>query len=1477
MKPSLFSRFFVVLFTLAFTLSLTGPVRAGGACSVVTDPLGCVLLGASDPVHIAYLLTLSGDNSGLGLEEQRGAELAIDDLGGAILGHTIQFDGQDGECSQTGGATAAQLLDDDPSILAVVGTTCSVEAIGAMQHLSLAGFSVVSPSNTLPALTESSDPDFDLYLRVSWNDRLQAETAAQYAYDELGLTTAATIANNAHPYSEALAQAFASKFIALGGSITSQQTIDPTNTADIDAKLLLIEADPPAVLYMPVFMPEGGYIIDHLPAGLAGVQLMATDGLLNPGVNAAANEEGLLLTSYDFTATHNADFVTRFLPAYRAKYGADPSNPFHAHAYDTFMLIAAAIESAAVDVGSGAHEIGRQALRDALYATTNYNGLTGNLTCDANGDCAHQAMAIYQFHADQFPPEYLAPDKVGLVMSESGLDDLSFNYAAYQGLLQAETDFGIAKTLYWPSSSDDYESSLQQCVNEGNGLCIAVGFGMFNAINNVANANSNTKFSILDTTSNTLPSNLRGIVFNAKQVGYLAGTLAGKMTGSNIIGAVGGMKIPPVIAFISGYRNGAQCADPNVKVLTRYTGSFGDETLGANTAEFMMSQGADVIFGAAGSTGNGAILHSAQADVWSIGVDSDQYVTLFGNGAVDGSDKLLSSAMKRLDKAVYDTIDDYLNDSFTSGTVEYGLAENGVGLAPYHETDGSIPTEIKNYVNAVKADILADNIDIDDPCHDPTILASPDENSVWGENWFPNDDVMIYVDDNANIGDGFIYSGSTTSDADGVPAFVWDTGFHYELTRGEYVTVTDDDGGSVHTHTKTVQIKNLRFDYANQAGDDIASGRGPSGDLVNVYIQTDSGQAQINDVAIASGAWQADFSGALDLENLQETSATSYDGDGDGTLTRLPPPTKFTVQPDHGWVQGWNWPAEIEVTVTIDNEDTFTDPVLYSANQTPGDDLSFWVQVEPDIDLIPGYYVQVSNGTITRTTQIEEVHLDSVDFTNDVVTGRGPADAFAGVYVQTDVGQHHIDNVSIDSSGNWMADFSAESIPFDIQNLQDVNVEVYDSDGDGSMAHLPNFTVQPDHGWVNANGWVNGSHVTVTVDDDNNPADPLYSGSVTIASGDYSSAHFAIEPTIDLLPGQYVWVSAGDPATSPQVKFLEIQEVHFNALNSATGLAEGTGPDQPASAYVHDDTGNHNMNATVASGNWSADFAMAFTNVTDANVRFSDEDGDGTMAHLNYPPTVALVNKLTSLPENASTASARKMADIEVTDNDGTGVNVLSLSGADASLFQIVGSALYLKAGAVLDYETNPVLDVTVNVDDAHVGVTPDDSEALSVAITNVIDYEVVQNGGFNTYIGTSKVPANWVKNSAFSKTTDGKYTKTKKEGTASVRIVGNGKTKTLTQSLAFSGSAGEALYFSYWVKASSLSKTGTCRAQVLFYSGTVLKGTKTVNCPSGTTYNWKNAKLSLTAPAAYNKVVVKITFSKATGTAWFDWVSLKK
>lgn len=390
-----------VLVLASFVLAACGPSTPAYEC---TDALGCVTIKPGEPVHIAYGLVVAGPNETLGVDSRNGVEIAIDDAGGKILGHDIKFDGQDTGCSAEGGQAAATKLAADTTIIGVVGTSCSSEARVGVPLLSKAGFVVISPSNTAPDLTEPGNANnYPGYLRTAHNDTIQGAKAAEYAYNVLGVKKAATI-HDGSLYADKLQQVFAENFKKLGGTITAQTAVDPAQT-DMSSVLADIAAGSPELIYLPIFQPAGPFIILQAKTtpGLENVKLMGADGLFSPDVMTSAGDavEGFQVSSPLVTGAAYDEFVAK----YEAKFGKKPISIFHAHAYDAFNLIKAGIEKVAVQQADGTLIIPRQALRDALYATKDFKGLTGSLSCTPTGDCANPVIGIYEYHAGEYPPD----------------------------------------------------------------------------------------------------------------------------------------------------------------------------------------------------------------------------------------------------------------------------------------------------------------------------------------------------------------------------------------------------------------------------------------------------------------------------------------------------------------------------------------------------------------------------------------------------------------------------------------------------------------------------------------------------------------------------------------------------------------------------------------------------------------------------------------------------------------------------------------------------------------------------------------------------------------------------------------------------------------------------------------------------------------------------------------------------------------
>lgn len=371
--------------------------EAAGAAYECTDALGCVKIAADEPLHMAFWGVLSGADSSLGEDSKRGVEIAIDDKGGKLLGHDILLTTEDALCTPEGGATAASKLATDTSIVALVGSTCSDETVGGIAAITQAGLTTISPSNTRPALTDPNrGPDYAGYLRTAHSDAFQGKAVAEFAYNFLGVRKAATI-HDGSAYAQALQQVFADNFKELGGEIVAQEAVAKDAT-DMKPVLTTIAAKQPEFIYYPVFVAVGGYItaqVRDVP-GLEDVKLAGSDGIFSPDFLKASgpNVEGVYLSSPDFSA-FTGDYAG-FLKKHEAKYGGSTLSTFHAHAYDAANIIFAAIEKVAVVEADGTIYIPRQALRDAIYATKDFPGITGNLSCSPSGDCGAPVIAVYQ-------------------------------------------------------------------------------------------------------------------------------------------------------------------------------------------------------------------------------------------------------------------------------------------------------------------------------------------------------------------------------------------------------------------------------------------------------------------------------------------------------------------------------------------------------------------------------------------------------------------------------------------------------------------------------------------------------------------------------------------------------------------------------------------------------------------------------------------------------------------------------------------------------------------------------------------------------------------------------------------------------------------------------------------------------------------------------------------------------------------------
>jgi ABC-type branched-subunit amino acid transport system substrate-binding protein len=230
--------------------------------STDAEPL---VIGPGEPFKIASIQVISTESASLGIDQVRGIDLAIEDYGGEFEGHEITHQSEDGECDAEAGATAAERIVSDPQIVGIIGTSCSGAGVPASQIMSEAGLVMISGSNTSPFLTSlAGEQGSDWqpgYLRTAHNDQIQGQAAAEYAFETLGVTSAATI-HDGDPYTQGLAEAFGTAFQELGGEVSLATAI---NVGDTDMRPVLTEVQNSGaqLIYFPIFEPEGNFIADQ--------------------------------------------------------------------------------------------------------------------------------------------------------------------------------------------------------------------------------------------------------------------------------------------------------------------------------------------------------------------------------------------------------------------------------------------------------------------------------------------------------------------------------------------------------------------------------------------------------------------------------------------------------------------------------------------------------------------------------------------------------------------------------------------------------------------------------------------------------------------------------------------------------------------------------------------------------------------------------------------------------------------------------------------------------------------------------------------------------------------------------------------------------------------------------------------------------------------------------------------------------------
>jgi len=315
-----------------------------------------------------------------------------------------------------------------------------------------------------------------------------------------------------------------------------------------------------------------------------------------------------------------------------------------------------------------------------------------------------------------------------MVSDAGGFDDQSFNQAAAAGLDRAVAELGVQDARAQSSGNEDYGPNVDTMVQQGCNLVFGVGFLLEDSIQAAAEANADVNFALLDSAfsapdfSPVTLENAKPILFNTAEASYLAGYLAAGMTETGKVATFGGMQIPSVAIFMDGFADGvAKYNEDNgttVQLLGwdkatqngSFTGDFDNQSNGQVFTEQFIAQGADIVMPVAGPVGLGAAAAAeAAGNVKIIWVDSDGFVTT-SYGPI-----ILTSVMKFMEGAVFNTIDEAVQGSFTSDPYVGTLENEGVGIAPFHDFDSAVPQELKDAIDGLKTQIIAGDIVVESP------------------------------------------------------------------------------------------------------------------------------------------------------------------------------------------------------------------------------------------------------------------------------------------------------------------------------------------------------------------------------------------------------------------------------------------------------------------------------------------------------------------------------------------------------------------------------------------------------------------------------------------------------------------------------------------------------------------------------------------------------------------------------------------
>lgn len=715
------------------------------------------------PVKLGVMVPLTGPLSEFGGNFQKAVELAQKEL--AAAGYQVELKIGDTETSAIPAVDTARRLVEVEGVQALIGAASSGVTIPIAESVTIPNqVPQISNASTSPLITDlPADSGKDFLFRTAPSDALQGVVLAGLAEAEGFNSVSVLYVNN--PYGQGLNDVFKANFEKAGGKVPASVPVPeeaaPTYTAELQKAA---EGNPQALIAL-AYPGQATVFLREALEGDFFKQFLFVDGTKSQDIVTAVGADALNGMCGTAPGSAETPSLDMFNQAYNAEYGQVPPLPFMTNIYDGAVIAALAAYEAQVQ-GEALTPV---AVRDHLRSVANppgekvtpgvegltkaiqllsegkqinYEGAAGTDDFDDHGD-VETPIEVWCYENGQIvskefvtpgekvtPPEVAKPSagkpaaevKACEVTDVGGIDDKSFNATAWKGVQDAMDQLGVQGQYLESQEQADYTKNIQEFLDGNCDLIVTVGFLLGDATKEAANANPDQKFAIVDyayAPGDIENNNVLGLTFQTQEAAFLAGYVAAGMTKTGTVATFGGINIPPVTVFMDGFAWGVdyynQQKGTDVKVLGwdparqegTFTGNFESLDDGRTYAESFFDEGADIILPVAGPVGLGSAAAAQERGLMLIGVDTDWYVS-----APEYQNVELTSVKKNMDVAVLDAIKAVIDGTFKGGVYVGTLANDGVGIAPYHDFDGQVPDELKQEVEQVRQGIIDGSIKV---------------------------------------------------------------------------------------------------------------------------------------------------------------------------------------------------------------------------------------------------------------------------------------------------------------------------------------------------------------------------------------------------------------------------------------------------------------------------------------------------------------------------------------------------------------------------------------------------------------------------------------------------------------------------------------------------------------------------------------------------------------------------------------------